>query len=82
MTTRGRTARRSCLLAAIALTGVACDDEPDGDADADVDTDADADADLDPSDGLGRYPDRHGASANDGYYQSAFANEMWDAYVP
>jgi hypothetical protein len=39
-------------------------------------------ADADPSDGTGRYPDRHGAATNDGYYQSGFANELWDAYVP
>jgi hypothetical protein len=39
-------------------------------------------ADTDPSDGTGRFPDRHGDAANDGYYGSTFANEMWDAYVP
>jgi hypothetical protein len=39
-------------------------------------------ADTDPSDGTGRFPDRHGDAANDGYYGSAFADEMWDAYVP
>lgn len=37
--------------------------------------------DAEPSDGTGRYPDRHGAAANDGHYQSGFANELWDAYV-
>jgi hypothetical protein len=38
-------------------------------------------ADTDPTDGTGRFPDRHGDATDDGYYQSAFANELWDAHV-
>jgi hypothetical protein len=37
--------------------------------------------DTDDSDGIGRFPGRHGTSVDDGYYGSAFAEEMWDAYV-
>jgi hypothetical protein len=36
--------------------------------------------DADASDGVGRFPLLHGANADDGYYGSAFADEMWDAY--
>jgi hypothetical protein len=38
--------------------------------------------DTDESDGTGRFPLLHGTSADDGYYGSAFAEEMWDAYHP
>jgi hypothetical protein len=38
--------------------------------------------DTDPSDGTGRFPALHGTNADSGYYGSAFADEMWDAYHP
>jgi hypothetical protein len=38
-------------------------------------------ADTDPSDGIGRFPLRHGINADGGHYGSAFADEMWDAHV-
>ncbi|WKZ56585.1 MAG: hypothetical protein QY326_07595 [Bdellovibrionota bacterium] len=38
--------------------------------------------DTDPSDGTGRFPDRHGTSTDSGSYGSAFSNTMWDAYYP
>jgi hypothetical protein len=37
--------------------------------------------DEDPTDGIGRFPLLHGAAADDGYYGSEFAQEMWDTYV-
>jgi hypothetical protein len=37
--------------------------------------------DNDPSDGIGRFPLLHGTNADEGYYGSRFAEEMWDAYV-
>jgi hypothetical protein len=37
--------------------------------------------DEDPTDGVGRFPERHGASADDGHHGSAFGNAMWSAYV-
>ncbi|MFP4015670.1 MAG: immunoglobulin domain-containing protein, partial [Halanaerobiales bacterium] len=36
--------------------------------------------DEDPSDGIGRFPDRHGTRADDGGYQSGLVNAMWDVY--
>jgi hypothetical protein len=36
--------------------------------------------DKDESDGLGRFPLLHGTNADDGYYGSTFAEEMWDTY--
>lgn len=36
--------------------------------------------DTDPSDGIGRFPERHGTSANEGAYGSNFVNRMWEAY--
>jgi hypothetical protein len=38
--------------------------------------------DQDPSDGTGRFPLLHGTATDDGHYGSAFAEAMWDAYVP
>lgn len=38
--------------------------------------------DSNPSDGIGRFPNAHGSSANSGYYGSAFSNTMWDNYYP
>ena len=37
--------------------------------------------DDDPSDGTGRFPLLHGASADDGHYGSQLAEELWDAYL-
>lgn len=37
--------------------------------------------DADPGDGLGRFPQLHGASRDAGYHGSAFAETMWRAYV-
>ena len=37
--------------------------------------------DNDPSDGIGRFPLRHGVSTNDGHYGSGFANALWSAYI-
>ncbi len=37
--------------------------------------------DTDPSDGIGRFPRLHGASTDDGYHGSLWANTMWRAYV-
>jgi hypothetical protein len=37
-------------------------------------------ADADDSDGTGRFPLLDGTNADSGYYGSAFAEEMWDAY--
>jgi len=37
--------------------------------------------DSDPADGTGRFPLLHGTSTDSGHYGSAFAEEMWDAYV-
>jgi hypothetical protein len=37
--------------------------------------------DTDSSDGTGRFPARHATNADDGHYGSAFADEMWAAYV-
>ena len=36
--------------------------------------------DTNPSDGIGRFPARHGANVNGGYYGSAFVNNMYGAY--
>lgn len=36
--------------------------------------------DTDESDGTGRFPLLHGTNADDGYYGSALAEELWDAY--
>jgi hypothetical protein len=36
--------------------------------------------DNNPSDGTGRYPDKHGANKDDGYYGSGFVASMWTAY--
>jgi len=38
--------------------------------------------DTDPSDGIGRWPERHGINANSGNWGSAFANSMWSVYRP
>ena len=38
--------------------------------------------DTDPSDGIGRWPERHGINANSGSWGSAFANSMWSVYRP
>ncbi len=37
--------------------------------------------DTDESDGIGRFPLLHGSNADQGYWGSGFAEEMWDAYV-
>jgi len=37
--------------------------------------------DADETDGVGRFPLLHGTNADDGYYGSAFAEEMWDTYL-
>ncbi len=37
--------------------------------------------DTDPSDGIGRFPERHGTNADTGYYGSALADAMWTSYV-
>ena len=37
--------------------------------------------DKDPSDGVGRFPDRHGAGRDGGGYASRFAAAMWAAYA-
>ncbi|MFP4400739.1 MAG: hypothetical protein ACLFPQ_02575 [Candidatus Woesearchaeota archaeon] len=37
--------------------------------------------DTDPSDGIGRFPSEHGLRADEGGYQSGFANAMWDEYI-
>ena len=36
--------------------------------------------DSDSSDGSGRFPLLHGSNVDSGYYGSALAEEMWDAY--
>lgn len=36
--------------------------------------------DTDPSDGIGRFPDRHGINRDDGHYGSLFVDAMWDDY--
>jgi hypothetical protein len=41
---------------------------------------ADCIRDTDPSDGIGRYPLKHGDSPDGGYYTSAFANQLWAKY--
>jgi hypothetical protein len=38
--------------------------------------------DQDMSDGMGRFPQLHGASTDDGHYGSAFAEAMYDTHVP
>jgi len=36
--------------------------------------------DTDPSDGIGRFPERHGIYADEGHRRSQFQAAMWDAY--
>ena len=37
--------------------------------------------DTDPSDGIGRFPYRHGANKDEGSYGSPFINSMWAKYA-
>lgn len=36
--------------------------------------------DTNPADGVGRWPQQHGAGKNGGYYDNPFADAMWDAH--
>lgn len=46
----------------------------------DPDNPGDCIRDTDSSDGIGRFPHKHGTSANEGAYGSNFVDEMWEAY--